>query len=111
MTKKLVKNHLYELNVYDTFDGQTIDQVLTNLRAIKQNYPYSTKLILDVSYGGYDDGYSINLLEERLENDKEYKERLVFEEKEKQSKAKAKAKTEEKDRQEYERLKKKFEGV
>jgi hypothetical protein len=110
MTKKLVKNHLYELNVYDTFDGQTIDQVVTNLSAIKQNYPES-KLILDVSYGGYDDGYSINLLEERLETDKEYKERLAFEEKEKQSKAKAKAKTEEKDRQEYERLKKKFEGV
>jgi len=110
MTKKLVKNYLYELSLYGTFDGQTIDEVVTNLSAIKQNYPES-KLILDVSYGGYDDGYSINLLEERLETDKEYKERLDSEEKERQSKAKAKAKAEEKDRQEYERLKKKFEGV
>lgn len=110
MTKKTVKNYLYELNMYDTFDGQTIDQIVINLRAIKQNY-LDSELTLDVSYGGYDDGYSINLLEERLETDEEYKERLAQEAKSKARVAKLKADKEEKDRKEYERLKKKFEGV
>ena len=110
MTKKFVKCYMTELSLYSFFDGMSIDRVIENLIELKQSRPNS-ELSLDVHQSSYDDSIEINVYETRLETDKEYQDRLASEEKEKQSKAKAKIKAEEKDRQEYERLKKKFEGV
>ncbi len=110
MTKKLVKCYLTELGLYSFFDGATIERVIENLIELKQSKPDS-ELILDVQRSSYSDDIEINVHETRLETDKEYRNRLASEEKEKQTKAEAKVKAEEKDRQEYERLKKKFEGA
>jgi hypothetical protein len=110
MTKQLVKRYVRELEMYSIFDGNTIDEVVLNLAAIKEQYPDSN-ITFDVHNAGYDDGTEVYLIEERLETDAEYKVRLQVEKKEKAITKKNKAKQEEKDRKEYERLKKKFEGT
>lgn len=110
MTKQLVKKYLYDLDIYNTFDGLTIEEVVNNLLTIKKEYPNS-KLFVDVSYFGYNDEKEIKLFEERMETDGEYEIRLACEQKEKEAEKKAAVKKEEQDRLEYERLKKKFEGT
>lgn len=37
MTKQLVKKYLYDLDIYNTFDGLTIEEVVNNLLTIKKN--------------------------------------------------------------------------
>lgn len=109
MTKKNVLKYLYDLDLYDIFDGRYIDDSINLLHDLKVSYPNTLKF--NTTWAGYDGGACVQIYEERLETDKEYVDRLKVEEKERAIIKKNKAKKEEKDRKEYERLKKKFEGT
>jgi hypothetical protein len=96
----------YYVSLYDLLDGNTPEQVKTELDSILNNYIVyireGCKLTFDVSRG-YDDETELNLLITRKETDQEYAKRL---EKEKTVKDKAKDLR----LKEYLRLKAEFEG-
>lgn len=97
------------VDFYDVLDGKTPDQVVEAMAYYQQTYA-GRYVYFDVQSYGYDGGKDLKIRERRLENDKEYGERMREEEKEKTKARATKAAKELKERAEYERLKKKFQG-
>lgn len=91
----------------DLLDGNTPDQVIEIMQAIKQKY-INREVYFIESYIGNDGEKTVSLFEQRLENDKEYSTRLAKEQKSAERKKSKQHEKEEKDRAEFERLRKKF---
>jgi hypothetical protein len=119
MTKKYIKDRVGEICLHD-FDGASFENIICQLNDkcdwAKSKSPTMKNIYLDLNYSKYDlDGsdtpYFI-IIVERLENDKEYDDRIKAEKKEKERKAKIaareKTKREKFEEKEYLRLQKKF---
>jgi len=104
--KKDINVNSYYVSLYDLLDGNTPEQVKTELDSILNEYIVNIregcKLTFDVRQG-YDNETEVYLLVTRKETDQEYAERL---DEEKTVKDKAKASR----LKEYLRLKAEFEG-
>jgi len=95
--RKTVKDYSYSIQIPDT-----LGELATHLEELLQKYGPNAELCLD-HMDNYSDHYSLYIQLYRLENDKEYKKRIINEEYwEKQR--------EDRERQDYLKLKAKFEG-
>jgi hypothetical protein len=119
-----VKDRSIPIDVYELFEGMTLDDVRDNLERLHAqlepeliNQGHTTSFRTE--YYGYDGGFDLYLDVFRDENDVEYGVRIARAEKAKQRKMQARLKKEEKARQtlmateaqeraEFERLKAKF---
>ena len=75
MCKLLIREHLKEFELEDTFDGKTIDEIIYYLNMIKEECTTHSNIKMLVKY---DDNYML-LFGDRLETDLEYNMRLVYE--------------------------------
>lgn len=106
--RRIVTQQLGEESFYDILDGNTPEQVIERMQRLRAEYP-GRDIYFDVNSYGYDGGKTLDLLERREENDKEFEKRMAEEKKAKAKEREAKATKEAKELAEYERLKKKFE--
>jgi len=108
--RKIVTESLGSESFYDILDSKTPEQVIQRMQEIREYYG-DRDVYFDIQSYGYDGGKELYMYERRLENDKEYDRRIALEKKEKVKAKDAKALKKAKERAEFERLKKKFEGV
>lgn len=96
------------VSLYDLLDECTPDDAIQKMEEYKDFYS-GREIRFKVGYCGYDGGVVLDIIETRLETDKEYDKRIKVEEKQAGLRKAAKVKSEEQERKEYERLKKKYE--
>ena len=95
---------------FDEFDGKTPDQIIETMKDYAIAYP-GRDFYFHIHRYGYDGGKDLTLRERRLENDKEFNDRIKAEKKAKEEKVQKKADKEAKELAEFIRLKKKFEKM
>lgn len=99
-------------HVYIDFDGRVVEDVIASLIDIKEEHKdqfYKLMFDTDYSYNEYENDKLI-LVGYRLENDKEYEDRMAKLRMIRENKKKAKANKEAEERALYEKLKAKYEG-
>jgi hypothetical protein len=109
LTKQILDVDLNDYIDFDVIEYKTFDEVIDQMTLLKKEYTNRDVYFFVQSYG-FDAGKELRLRERRLETDKEFAKRCKEHNTEKEKQLKAKKTKEEKELQEYERLKKKFEG-
>lgn len=104
--RKMITVTVKELDIAALLDRVTPDGVIAAMRDIQSLY--SGRDIHFVVKRYYDDMIELELMENRLENDKEFKKRMKIEAEENARNKSAREKKEVRERAQYERLKKKF---
>ena len=89
-------------------DGKTPDEVILGLESLKKRYA-GRDIFFKCDYFGYGGASEVQLIERRLENDKELRVRLQDEERKAKLAARDATKQEAKELALYKKLKKKFE--
>jgi len=120
-TKKYITQKISSIHLYE-FDGQSFESIISQLNDKSKKAesefpsmkpPTMRHIYLDKKYDRYDETYYFDVMIERLENDKEYANRIKEEKKEQERKtkeaARQKTKKEKFEEKEYRRLKKKYE--
>ena len=107
--RKEVTAKLGTESFYDILDQKTPEQVIAEMQGFIQFYE-GRKISFNVAPYGYDGGLELELWEHRLENDKEFEQRLALEKKIKVKSKEEKAAKEAREFAEYQRLQKKFQG-
>lgn len=109
LTKQILDVDLNDYIDFDVIEYKTFDEVIDQMTLLKKEYANRDVYFFVQSYG-YDGGKELRLRERRPETDKEFAKRCKEHLAEKEKQLKTKKTKEEKELQEYERLKKKFEG-
>lgn len=108
--RKTVIDSLGTESFFDILDGKTFDEVIACMHEMKALYA-DRDVYFDVNGYGYDGGLELYLMERREETDREYEKRIAEEKRERAKKSAAARAKKEREYAEYQRLKKKFEGV
>lgn len=114
--KKRVLDRRDQVFITELFDGRSIDDVIIELQSMLHRYEeeiftHDKEVRFVTDYYGYDGGIELYVRVMRWETDKEYEARMAKEQKERAKKRAATKAKKDKEYAEYERLKKKFEGV
>lgn len=106
--RKIVESRIGEECVVDLLDGKTPDTVIEHMQNFKKFYEGRDIFFLCQIDLGYDGAVELELWERRPETDKEYKFRVVLEQKEAATRARIQQEKKDKEYAEYLCLKKKF---
>lgn len=98
------------VDISDVLDGQRPAEVIEVMQHYLERFK-GRDVYFSVEHYGYDGGVNLKLYECRLENDREFEQRLASEKRQQAAAEKAAEKTIERERKEYLRLKKKFEKL
>ena len=108
--RKIVNVKIGTESFYDILDQMTPAEVIERMDELQAGYP-DRDVFFNVSPYGYDGGLNLELWERREETDREFNKRIAEESKIKAKQKESKAIKQAKELAEYQRLKKKFEGV
>lgn len=106
-----VTERIAEFDLDDTFDSHRIQDIVEWLQELREQHSEYRSMWFSVERGWDDAADTLELMGTRSETDEERNHRLDVARKERAAKAERKARREEAEREEYERLKAKFEGV
>lgn len=108
--RKIVNVKIGSESFYDILDQKTPAEVVERMNELQAGYP-DRHVYFNVSPYGYDGGLDLELWESREETDREFNKRVAEEKKEREKKSAAAQAKKDRELAEYQRLKKKFEGV
>ena len=114
--RKRVLDRRDEVYFSDLLDGRTIEDVILELQSMLRRYEeeiftHDKEVKFETEHYGYDGGMQLYVRVMRWESDREYEARMAKEQKERAKKRAVAQAKKDKEYAEYERLKKKFEGV
>lgn len=114
--KKRVLDRRDQIFINDLLDGRSIDDVIIELQSMLHRYEeeiftHDKEVRFETEHYGYDGGVELYVRVTRWESDREYEARMAKEQKERAKKRAVAQAKKDKEYAEYERLKKKFEGV
>ena len=114
--KKRVLDRRDQVFITELFDGRTIEDVILELQSMLHRYEeeiftHDKEVRFEIQHYGYDGGVELYVRVVRWESDREYEARMAKEQKERAKKRAVARAKKDKEYAEYERLKKKFEGV
>ena len=105
--KIMVRKDICDISLYD-LEGD-LAEAIQFLKALEEDTTRHVNLKLEISYARYhDDSEKLKLTGERLETDREFKDRMALEARKEEMNKKYAEDKETKDLKEYQRLKKKF---